>query len=39
MFEVIIQFFTSLISWAAEFFGQLIDVVSDIIIYLFSAQL
>lgn len=39
MFEVIIQFISELISWAIEFFGQIIDVVSDIIIFLFSAQL
>lgn len=39
MFEVIIQFISELISWVIEFFGQIIDVVSDIIIFLFSAQL
>ncbi|MGM0169360.1 hypothetical protein IGI39_003676 [Enterococcus sp. AZ135] len=39
MIEIIIEFFSSLIRWAIEFFGQTIDVVSDILVYLFSAQL
>lgn len=39
MFEMISQFFSNFIRWAVEFFGQLFDVVSDIIVYLFSAQL
>lgn len=39
MVEMMMQFFCGLIQWAVEFFGQMIDVVSDILIYLFSAQL
>ena len=39
MIELIIDFFISLISWSVDFFGQMIDIISDIIVYLFSAQL
>lgn len=35
MLEMIFLFFKNL----ADFFGQIIDLVADIIIYLFSAQI
>ncbi len=39
MINLLMECFNSMISWAVETFGQMIDVLSDIIAYLFSAQL
>lgn len=34
-----IELFSNLISWVIDFFGQFIDLIWELLVYLFSAQL